>query len=98
VGRQGAHRVLPAHAPEARAPALDLETAARESFILGGDAIRQIVYDPLLPPPLVDVEERAAFVAAMLAMDREGRRIWRRFFDAVDAGAGARVAPERRVH
>lgn len=64
-----------------RAPELDPDSAARESFLLGGDAIRQIVYDPLLPAPFVDVEERRAFVDAMKRMDREGRRIWRRFFE-----------------
>jgi phenylacetic acid degradation operon negative regulatory protein len=65
----------------ARAPLLEPDVAARESFLLGGRAIRQIVYDPLLPAPLVDVDERRAFVDAMKEMDREGRRIWRRFFE-----------------
>jgi hypothetical protein len=47
--------------------------------LLGGRAIRQIVYDPLLPPPLVDVAERRAFIETMKAMESEGRRIWKRF-------------------
>jgi phenylacetic acid degradation operon negative regulatory protein len=64
-----------------RARALEPDVAARESFLLGSQAIRQIAYDPLLPPPLVDVEARRDFVAAMKVMDREGRRIWRRFFE-----------------
>ena len=68
---------------------LELDVAARESFLLGGQAIRQIVFDPLLPPPFVDVEERRAFIDAMKTMDREGRRIWRRFFDVAGAPAGA---------
>jgi phenylacetic acid degradation operon negative regulatory protein len=65
----------------ARASHLEPDVAARESFLLGGRAIRQIVYDPLLPAPLVDVDERRAFVDAMKQMDHEGRRIWRRFFE-----------------
>jgi phenylacetic acid degradation operon negative regulatory protein len=75
----------------ARAPTLDLNVAARESFLLGGSAIRQIVYDPLLPPPLVDVTERQAFVDATKAIDRAGRQIWRRFFQAQEGGARART-------
>jgi phenylacetic acid degradation operon negative regulatory protein len=70
-----------------RAPDLELEVAARESFLLGSRAIRQIVYDPLLPPPLVDVGERRAFVDAMKEMDRDGRRIWRRFFQLTETAA-----------
>jgi len=65
----------------ARAGELEPHVAARESFLLGGRAIRHIVYDPLLPPPFVDVEERRRFVASVRVMDREGRKIWRRFFD-----------------
>jgi phenylacetic acid degradation operon negative regulatory protein len=79
----------------ARAPELEPDVAARESFLLGSRAIRQIVYDPLLPPPFVDVEARRAFAHAMKEMDREGRRIWRRFFDHSEP-AGAE--PERRAH
>lgn len=71
----------------ARSPELDLDVAARESFLLGGDAIRQIVYDPLLPEQLVDVGARHAFFEAVRRMDRAGRRIWRRFFARTTAGA-----------
>jgi phenylacetic acid degradation operon negative regulatory protein len=69
----------------ARADQLEPHVAARESFLLGGSAIRHIVYDPLLPPPFVDVDERRSFVATARVMDREGRKIWRRFFDATGA-------------
>jgi phenylacetic acid degradation operon negative regulatory protein len=75
-----------------RSGTLELEVAARESFLLGGQAIRQIVFDPLLPPPFVDLEERRAFVVATKAMDGEGRRIWRRFFDVAGAPAEAVTA------
>jgi phenylacetic acid degradation operon negative regulatory protein len=77
-----------------RAGELEPDVAARESFLIGGKAIRRIVYDPLLPPPFVDVEKRRAFIESMKVMDREGRRIWRRFF-ASDAAASA---VEVRVH
>lgn len=48
-----------------KADQLELEDAARESFLLGGRAIRQIVFDPLLPAPLVDAEARHAFIATV---------------------------------
>ncbi|MFP5440530.1 MAG: PaaX family transcriptional regulator C-terminal domain-containing protein [Gammaproteobacteria bacterium] len=60
----------------ARADTLPPETAARESFLLGNAAIRQLVFDPLLPAPLVDVDERRAFVDAVQRYDRAGHAIW----------------------
>jgi phenylacetic acid degradation operon negative regulatory protein len=60
-----------------RMPELDPEEAARESFRIGNDAIRRLVFDPLLPDPLVDVRERRAFVDALLRFDAAGHGIWR---------------------
>jgi len=68
-----------------RAGRLDPEAAARESFLLGNDAIRQLVFDPLLPEPLVDISERSAFVAAVLEFDRAGRDIWSRLLQPLEA-------------
>jgi phenylacetic acid degradation operon negative regulatory protein len=61
----------------ARADELEPEVAARESYLLGNDAIRQLVYDPLLPAPLVNTEARHAFTQAVIAFDEAGHRIWR---------------------
>lgn len=58
------------------------EVAAREVFILGGKAIRHVVYDPLLPDPLVDAEERHAFVETVRRFDRVGNNVWRRMYKA----------------
>lgn len=63
---------------QARSERLDLKTAARQSFELGNDAIRQLVFDPLLPAPLIDVEARRALVESVLELDRAGRAIWRK--------------------
>jgi phenylacetic acid degradation operon negative regulatory protein len=68
-----------------RGRALDVQAAARESFLLGDSAIRQLVYDPLLPDPLVDVEERRAFVATVLEFDRTGHAIWRKLMGLLRA-------------
>jgi phenylacetic acid degradation operon negative regulatory protein len=59
-----------------KAAALSPDIAARESFLLGDDAIRAIVFDPMLPAPLVDEGERRAFIAAARRFDDLGRRIW----------------------
>ncbi len=61
-----------------RAEQLDLDVAARESFLLGSEAIRQLVFDPLLPGPLVDVSARRAFTQVVQAYDQMGQAIWRR--------------------
>jgi len=63
----------------ARAGGFELEVAARESFLLGNDAIRDLVFDPLLPAPLVEVEARRAFVDAVVRFDAAGRAIWNTF-------------------
>jgi len=68
-----------------RSNLLPLEDAARESYLLGSKAIHQVVFDPLLPPPLVDPQARQSFLDAVLAFDRLGREIWRRFHAMVDA-------------
>lgn len=60
-----------------RAAKLEPEVAARESLLMGRHAIRQIVFDPLLPAPMVDVDARHAFVETVRAYDRAGQAIWR---------------------
>ena len=62
----------------AAADRLAPEAAAREAYLLGNEAIRRIVFDPLLPAPLVDVAERRAFAAAVVRLDAAGRSYWRR--------------------
>lgn len=66
-----------------RSATLDTETAARESYLLGNDAIRQLVFDPLLPQPLVDVRVRRDFTDAVIAFDLAGRRIWQTLLNSL---------------
>ena len=65
-----------------RAETLEPEAAARESFLLGGKAIREIVFDPLLPEPFVDVAARQAFMISTQHFDTFGKAIWRRLLQA----------------
>jgi phenylacetic acid degradation operon negative regulatory protein len=68
------------------------DVAARESFLMGDRAIRQLVFDPLLPEPLVDVDGRRAFVDTLRRFDAAGRTIWRSFYRAVARDAGEAAA------
>jgi phenylacetic acid degradation operon negative regulatory protein len=67
-------------ASEARLPALSARSAMVESFLLGGRVIRQLVLDPLLPEPIIEVAERRALVGAMRRYDKLGHACWRAFF------------------
>lgn len=60
---------------------LQPDVAARDAFLLGGKAIRHVVYDPLLPDPLVDAEARHAFVETVRRFDQVGKRIWQRLYE-----------------
>lgn len=78
----------------ARAGSLALEGAAREAYLLGNAAIRQLVFDPLLPAPLVDVQARRDFVDAVLRFDVAGHAIWDRFLrDGPGRRASTRARP-----
>lgn len=52
------------------------ERAMAESFLLGGAALRQLAYDPLLPEQLGSHEERDRLVEEMRRYDRLGREAW----------------------
>ncbi len=58
---------------------LTLERAAREAFEIGHHAIRQLVFDPLLPAPLVDADLRTRFIDTVTRHDDAGRAIWQHF-------------------
>lgn len=66
-----------------QAATLDLRQAARDSLVLGGAAIRQLIFDPLLPAPLVDEAARNRFMDTAIAFDAQGRAIWQQFFATV---------------
>ena len=60
-----------------RLASLPQEAAMAEAFRLGGEAVRQIVLDPLLPAPIVDTDKRHALVEAMRRYDVVGRHYWK---------------------
>jgi phenylacetic acid degradation operon negative regulatory protein len=69
-------------------PRMDEKRAMAESFLLGGEAIRRIVLDPLLPDAIVATDERDALVRAMIAYDEVGRRCWAPFLSRYGVLAG----------
>lgn len=56
--------------------------AAREVYHLGDQVLRQLVFDPLLPAPLVSVAMRQTYRAAMRHYDEVGHEIWKSFLSS----------------
>ena len=56
------------------------DIALREIFILGDAGIRSVIFDPLLPIPLVDEEARQKYFDTVRRINEEGRRLWFAFF------------------
>lgn len=79
VGRQ--YRSLAAELERSAAKLLQMDErrAMAECFLLGGEAIRLIVLDPLLPDAIVPTAERDNLVRATIAYDEIGRRCWSPF-------------------
>lgn len=65
----------------AELPNMDEHKAMAESFLLGGEAIRRIVLDPLLPDAIVPTSERDDLVRAMTTYDQVGRSCWAPFLE-----------------
>lgn len=55
------------------------ETALVQSYLLGGEAIRVLATDPLLPEEIMAGATRAALTEAMLRYDAVGHALWRDF-------------------
>ena len=59
-----------------RLPDLDKDAAARESYLLGDRAIKCLVFDPLLPEPLIDTACRRDFRDTMRCYEAAGQLAW----------------------
>jgi phenylacetic acid degradation operon negative regulatory protein len=62
------------------------DQAAREAYLLDRPAVRQVVWDPLLPEQWVDGPARSAMFSTVRSFDAAGRSIWQRFFQFSDQG------------
>lgn len=56
-----------------------------ETMELGSDTIRFLLKDPLLPDGLTDSHSRCALINAMQQYDRQGRKLWQQFIDALES-------------
>jgi len=59
-----------------RLPRLSEGAAMVESFLVGGEILRSLVLDPLLPDAICPSEERDALLARLRDYDRKGRTAW----------------------
>lgn len=78
---------------------LELDEAARESYLLGAEAIREVVFDPWLPEDFIDAVSRQAFFDAVLEFDAAGQELWRRFYSqggGMPVGGGESFSLARR--
>jgi len=62
-----------------RLPGIPLEKSIVESFVLGGECLRQVALDPLLPEQILPAGERRRFIKELQRYDRIGREYWWRF-------------------
>ncbi len=83
-------------------PEMALADAVVECFVLGGEVLRRMAYDPLLPDVIQAPDERQALVDEMRRYDRVGRAAWRRCFglalpvSPLRSCVVSEPAPERR--
>lgn len=59
-----------------RYSALSPDVAARESYLMGAQAIRELIFDPWLPEAWIDAQARRQFVATVKRFDATGQAIW----------------------
>jgi phenylacetic acid degradation operon negative regulatory protein len=62
-----------------RLPELSAKQAMVESFLVGGEALRSIALDPLLPEAIAASAPRESLVTAMDSYDHQGRICWAAF-------------------
>ncbi|MFN4327350.1 MAG: PaaX family transcriptional regulator [Limnobacter sp.] len=63
---------------------LEVEVAARESFLLGSQAIKHVVYDPFLPEQWVNIDARERFIRIVHELDGVGKTIWMKLWSELD--------------
>ena len=68
----------------ARLPSLSRPAAMVETFLVGGRVLRQLVFDPLLPEPIVPAAARQELFRDMRTYDRLGRSCWAEFLSSFD--------------
>lgn len=73
-----------------------VEPAAAEAFEVGGHAIRHILFDPLLPDPLVDVSARRDYLKAVKSFVQFGRALWLQVLSKTENWTPEKMAQDDR--
>jgi phenylacetic acid degradation operon negative regulatory protein len=73
----------------ARTARQTFEQSLAETYLVGSEGVHTVVFDPMLPAPLVDVTTRRARLEALLAYDRLGRKLWGTFMARYDVSTDA---------
>jgi phenylacetic acid degradation operon negative regulatory protein len=86
----------------AQLPTMPRDRALVQSFVLGGEAIRVLATDPLLPEAILPGETRKRLGEVMLRYDAVGRRLWGTLADGPelsteDAAPALRAAASGRT-
>lgn len=76
-----------------RLPRIPFERALVETFTLGGEVIRELALDPLLPEEIMPGDGRERLRALMREYDRAGRGLWRRFMGRFESPRRDESAP-----
>jgi len=77
----------------ARLNKIPFKDALVETFTLGGEAVRALVLDPLLPDVMMPPYERNLLLEMMKQYDRMGRTMWRRFMAPLASPETSDFAP-----
>jgi phenylacetic acid degradation operon negative regulatory protein len=59
---------------------LELDTAVRESLLIGRQVIPLLISDPVLPESFIDCAARAQFAANVSRLDQIGHELWQQFY------------------
>jgi phenylacetic acid degradation operon negative regulatory protein len=63
---------------------LPIEVAAKEIFLLGGTAIKHVVYDPFLPEEWINTLAREQFLSTVKELDCLGVEIWSKLWSSAE--------------
>lgn len=77
---------------------LSAQQAATESFLIGDRAIRQMIYDPLLPEQMINIETRATFSKTLKLFDGVGQDIWNSIIDSTPLERSFNIPKEFARH
>lgn len=91
LAREYKKRIKALQASLDRLPTLPHAESLVQTFMLGGEAIRLLATDPLLPAELMPSTARAELTELMLRYDRAGHAVWRK----LPSGRAARPTVHR---